>query len=97
MQHWPSTGALIGQALALALALAETGDVASGLAVLNAVQAQSAVAAHQPYWVALGHLQVLAGRRVEGAVALQCAIGLTEDARERAHLLKRRQRLPESA
>ncbi len=86
VQQFPSTGAQIGQAVALA----ESGQVDAGLAVLDAVQAQTAVAAHQPYWVALAHLQVQAGRAAEAAAALQRAIGLTEDARVRDHLLARR-------
>ena len=85
VQHFPSTGAQIGQAVALA----ESGKVATGLAVLEAVQAQTNMAAHQPYWVALAHLHVLAGHAAEAATALQRAIGLTEDARVRAYLLAR--------
>jgi RNA polymerase sigma-70 factor (ECF subfamily) len=83
VQHFPSTGAQIGQAVALA----ESGDVAAGLAVLGAVQAAANVAGHQPYWVALGHLQGLAGNAPAAVAALDRAIGLTEDARVRAHLL----------
>ncbi len=85
VQHFPSTGAQIGHAVALA----ESGQVAAGLEVLRAVQAQADVATHQPYWVALAHLLAMNGRQDDGAAALQRAIGLTEDARVRAHLLAR--------
>lgn len=91
--HFPSAGAQIGQAVALA----ESGDVAAGMAVLDAVQAQTAVGAHQPYWVARAHLLVLGGRRADAVAALQRAIGLTEDARVRAHLLARQAALQAGA
>ncbi len=88
VQHHPSTGARIGRAVALA----EAGDVPAGLAALAAVQtdaADSALAAHQPYWVALAHLQSLAGDAAAAAPSWQRAIGLTEDPRVRAHLQAR--------
>lgn len=91
--HFPSAGAQIGQAVALA----ESGDVAAGMAVLDAVQARTAVGAHQPYWVARAHLLVLGGRGADAAAALQRAIGLTEDARVRAHLLARQAALQAGA
>lgn len=81
----PSIGAAIGQAVAQA----EAGHLASGLAQLQALQQQhaAALARHQPYWVALAHLQGLAGQ--PAAAAWQQAIGLTEDPRVRAYLLGR--------
>lgn len=74
-----SVGAHIGQAVALA----EAGDVADGLAVLAALPAER-VRSHQPYWVALAHLQRLAGQNSQ--VALQQALGLTADEAVRAFL-----------
>jgi RNA polymerase sigma-70 factor (ECF subfamily) len=82
--HFPSTGSCIGQAVALA----ESGDVAAGLAVLQRLDPQQ-TRAHQPYWVALAHLQRAAGQVDAAVLALQRAIGLTEDPRVRAHLLAR--------
>ena len=76
-----SVGARIGQAVALA----ESGALAQGLDVLHAV-ADTEVASHQPYWVALAHLQALAG--ADARPALTRAIGLTADARLREHLSK---------
>jgi RNA polymerase sigma-70 factor (ECF subfamily) len=74
-----SIGAHIGRAVALA----EAGDVPAGLQVLAALDA-ARVRDHQPYWVALAHLQRLAG--ADTATALQRAIGLTAEARVRRFL-----------
>ena len=76
-----SVGARIGQAVALA----ESGALAQGLDGLHAVP-EAEVASHQPYWVALAHLQRLAG--AEARPALTRAIGLTADVRLREHLAK---------
>ena len=56
-----SVGAHIGQAVALA----EAGDLAAGMAVLAAMPAER-VRSHQPYWMALAHLQRLAGQKQPG-------------------------------
>ena len=74
-----SVGAHIGQAVALA----EAGDLAAGKAVLAALPAER-VRSHQPYWVALAHLQRLAGQNNQAA--LQQALGLTADAAVREFL-----------
>ena len=76
-----SVGARIGQAVALA----ESGALNQGLVVLHAVPAAEVVS-HQPYWVALAHLQRMAG--ADARPALTRAIGLTADARLREHLSK---------
>ncbi len=79
-QHHPGLGARTGYAVALA----ETGDSASAMAVLDGLPPE-AVAAYAPYWVARAHVMRLAqapGR----AEALQRAIGLTEDLRLRDFL-----------
>jgi RNA polymerase sigma-70 factor (ECF subfamily) len=81
VEHFPSAGARIGHAVALA----EAGDNAGGLRLLEAL-ASDEVRVHQPYWVALAYLRGKAAD-VEGArVALDRAIGLTADARVRAYL-----------
>jgi RNA polymerase sigma-70 factor (ECF subfamily) len=88
VRHFPSTGARLGQAVALA----ESGDVAAGLAALEALagtEQAGALAGHQPYWVARAHLQTLAGDLAAAQASWQRAIGLTEDPRVRAHLLGR--------
>ena len=85
VEHFPSTGAHIGHAVALA----ETGQVQAGWDRLEALSAD-AVARHQPYWVARAHLGRRLGRHDEAALALDRAIGLTEDPRVRAHLLRAR-------
>ncbi len=80
VQHHPSLGARTGHAVALA----ETGDVAGAMAVLDCLPPE-AVAAYAPYWVARAHVLRLAqapGR----AEALQHAIGLTDDPRLRDFL-----------
>jgi RNA polymerase sigma-70 factor, ECF subfamily len=79
--NFPSIGARIGQAVALA----EAGEGAAGLAALRALPAAE-VASHQPFWVALAHLERRHGGAAEAAAALQRAIGLTEDPRVREHL-----------
>ncbi len=93
VQHFPSTGAQIGRAVALA----EAGQLAAGQAVLADLAQQAAdvpaqreaLARHQPYWVASAHLLALAGRQAEASAAWQRAAGLTEDPRVRAYLLQR--------
>jgi len=78
--HHASLGARVGQAVAEA----EAGDVPAALALLDALPAD--VTGYAPYWVARAHVLGLAG--ADGrAVALQRAIGLTEDPRLRAFLL----------
>ncbi len=96
VQHFPSTGARLGQAVALA----ESGEVAAGLAKLQALQATDhagALAGHQPYWVALAHLQSMAGDGTAAQASWLRAVGLTEDPRVRAHLLARAGTAGESA
>jgi RNA polymerase sigma-70 factor (ECF subfamily) len=79
--HFPSVAARIGHAVALA----EAGEGAEGLRILETL-ASAEVVAYQPYWVALAYLHGRE-RQVEGArAALERAIGLTADARIRAHL-----------
>jgi len=79
--HFPSLGARIGHAVALA----EAGEGAEGLRLLTAL-APAEVADHQPYWTALAYLRSKAGQTDGACAALERAIGLTADARVRAHL-----------
>jgi RNA polymerase sigma-70 factor (ECF subfamily) len=79
--HFPSLGARIGHAVALA----EAGEGAEGLRALTAL-APAEVADHQPYWTALAYLRSKAGQTDGACAALERAIGLTADPRVRAHL-----------
>jgi RNA polymerase sigma-70 factor (ECF subfamily) len=81
---FPSAGARVGYAVALC----ENGEVDAGLAQLQALPAEQ-TQAHQPYWVALAHLQRAAGESAAADRALRRAIGLTEEPRVRAHLESR--------
>jgi RNA polymerase sigma-70 factor, ECF subfamily len=79
--RYPSIGACIGQAVAQA----EAGDPAAGLATLAALPGE-ATRAHQPYWVALAHLRRLCGDAAAANEALRRAVGLTDDPRLREYL-----------
>jgi RNA polymerase sigma-70 factor, ECF subfamily len=79
--HYPSTGGLIGRAVAMA----ESGRIADGLALLDALP-ESATSAYQPYWVARAHLLRLSGQHDAANAATARAIGLTDDERVRAFL-----------
>jgi RNA polymerase sigma-70 factor (ECF subfamily) len=80
----PSIGAQVGRAVALA----QAGDLAAGLAALEQMPA-SRTADYQPWWAARGHLLHLAARGAEVREAFTRAASLTEDAAQRAHLLRR--------
>ena len=79
------TGARVGHAVALA----EAGDAAGGLAILDAL-APTTVASYQPYWVARARLLRLQGRAADARAATDHAIGLTEDVRVRTFLAGQR-------
>lgn len=79
-------GGGLGARVAHAVALAEAGDAQAGLRALAALE-PARVREHQPYWVALAHLQALAGQDAQSA--LQRAAGLTSDERVRRFLLAR--------
>ncbi len=81
VQHHPSLGARVGQAVAQA----EAGDPAAALAMLDALSPE-AVAGYASYWVARAHVLRLAGAPGRGE-ALQRAIGLTDDPRLREFLI----------
>ena len=82
VRHFPSIGAQVGQAVAVA----EAGDVARGQALLDAIDAAS-VTSYQPWWVARAHLLRLEGRMEASRPATLRAVGLTDDPRVRAWLL----------
>lgn len=71
-----------------AVALAERGDVAAGLAALEAAAADARLAAYQPYWAALASLAARAGDAARAAAARQRAAGLATDPAMRAFLLQ---------
>ena len=80
--HHPSLGARVGHAVAVA----EAGDPAAALALLDGVPA-AAVQSYAPYWVARAHVM----RQVGAAgweAAMQRAIGLTDDPRLRDFLAR---------
>lgn len=81
VRHFPSTGACIGHAVAVA----EQGQPAAGLALLDALNAAE-VGAHAPYWVARAHLLHRTGQSRRANEAMAMALGLTADARIRGHL-----------
>ena len=80
VQHHPNLGARVGEAVALA----ESGEPAAGVARLDALPPEAA--GYAPYWVARAHVLGLAGAPGRRA-ALQRAIGLTDDPRLRDFLL----------
>jgi RNA polymerase sigma-70 factor (ECF subfamily) len=90
-----SVGAHIGHAVALA----ESGSVQAGLDALAALASEddAALRNHQPYWVALAHLQRLAGNTEAAQVARRRALGLTADERVRRFLSADLNRGPFSA
>lgn len=77
----PTIGAQIGRAVALA----ESGDVAAGLAALDAI-ASDRTGNYQPWWAARAHLLRKLGREAEARPAFERAASLTDDAALRAYL-----------
>jgi predicted RNA polymerase sigma factor len=77
----PTIGAQVGRAVALA----ESGDVAAGLAALDAISARTAN--YQPWWAASAHLLRRLGRKAEARDAFERAASLTDDSALRAYLL----------
>ena len=77
----PSTGAEIARAVALAEAgrLVEASDSLSELA-------PSVIVSHQPYWVALSHVQQALGEIALARSSLERAIGLTSSATVKRYL-----------
>ncbi|AMJ59634.1 RNA polymerase sigma factor [Bosea sp. PAMC 26642] len=80
VQHHANLGARVGQAVALA----ESGEPASAVALLDALPLEAA--GYAPYWVARAHVLGLAGAPGRQA-AVRRAIGLTDDPRLRDFLV----------
>src|SRR5262249_2254984 len=78
----------IGSLVGRAVALAQSGKPAAGLASLNQIPAER-VASYQPYWAARGHLLQLLNRKDEAQKAFSRAASLTDDPALREHLLQR--------
>jgi predicted RNA polymerase sigma factor len=78
----PGIGAQIGHAAVRA----NLAGPCAGLALLDAVDAGRA-AAYQPYWAVRARLAADAGEREDARAAYEKAIGLTEDAASRDHLV----------
>ena len=82
----PTVGARVAQAAAVA----EASGPAAGLAMLDALEADPAMASYQPYWAVRAHLTRLLHRASDAVMAYDRAIGLTEDPAVRSFLLDRR-------
>lgn len=78
----PGIGAQVGHAAVRA----NVAGPRAGLALLDAVDAARA-APYQPYWAVRARLSADAGEREDARAAYEKAIGLTEDAAQRDHLV----------
>jgi len=85
-QYFPTAGSRV----AGAVATAEAGDAAAGLAQLLAMDSKR-LQGFQPWWVARAHLLSMLGRLDEADAAFQTAIGLSTQQRIKDHLEARRQ------
>ena len=72
-----------------AMAVAEAGELAEGLAMLQAVEAQGGVESFQPFWAAKAELHARAGLTESALAAYDRAIGLERDPAVRDFLLTR--------
>ncbi len=84
IQIAPGIGSLVGRAVALA----QAGNPAAGLAALDAIPADSVIT-YQPYWAARGHLLHLLKRNGEARQAWERAAGLTDEPALRKYLVER--------
>lgn len=89
IQMAPGIGSRVGHAVALA----QAGDPAAGLAALDAI-APDKIVNYQPYWAARGHLLHLLRLTDEARHCWQRAIGLTDDPGLREYLAQRMTELP---
>lgn len=83
--RWTPT---IGARVSHAAALAQAGDAAAALAILDGLEA-GAVASYQAYWATRAHVLAQTGQADEARAAYRRAIGLTTDAAVRAFLTER--------
>jgi RNA polymerase sigma-70 factor (ECF subfamily) len=79
----------LGTRTAYAAAVAEANGPEAGLAVLDAIDADT-VWQYQPYWAVRAHLLQRLGKTREAADAYDRAIGLAEDPAVREFLLQKR-------
>jgi RNA polymerase sigma-70 factor (ECF subfamily) len=84
VQTAPRIGSLVGRAVAIA----QAGKPAEGLAALEEIPA-ARVVSYQPYWAARGHLLRLVHREEEAQQAFTRAASLTDDPALRQYLFKR--------
>lgn len=84
VRHTPTVGARVGRAVALA----EAGDAAAGLAALDEISAAQA-SDYQPWWAARAHLLKMLGRHHDARAAYTRAASLTDDTALREYLLAR--------
>jgi len=89
VRRWPTLGARVGRAAALASARGP----GSGLAALEAIDPRSALI-YQPYWAVRAHLLAWAGDHDAARDSYSRAIGLAEDRPVRDFLFRARDRLP---
>jgi len=80
----PGIGSLVGKAVALA----QTGQPGSGLAVLDEISGNR-VSDYQPYWAARAHLLRMLNREDEAQESFMRAAGLTDDPALREYLFRR--------
>jgi RNA polymerase sigma-70 factor (ECF subfamily) len=76
-----------------AIARAETGGAAAGLAALDELASEPRLSEYQPYWAARAELLMRAGRSAAADEAYQRAIGLESDPALRRFLQERRAEL----
>ncbi|HEY3897117.1 MAG TPA: sigma-70 family RNA polymerase sigma factor [Chthoniobacter sp.] len=84
VQVAPGIGSLVGRAIAIA----QTGRPADGLAALEEIPSEPVVN-YQPYWAARGHLLLLLDRKAEAEQAFTRAASLTDDVALRDYLFQR--------
>jgi len=84
VQIAPGIGSLVGRAVALA----QAGKPAAGLAALEEIPT-SRIADYQPYWAARGHLLQLLNQKDEAQKAFTRAASLTDNPALREYLFKR--------
>jgi len=84
----PSIGAQVGYAAALA----EAGEAANGLAILDAID-ETRIDRYQAYWAVRAHILGRLGRQDDAADAYTRAIGLCEDNASRGFLRRQRDKI----
>jgi RNA polymerase sigma factor (sigma-70 family) len=85
----PGVGSQVGRAVALA----QAGKPATGLAALDDIRSDL-IATYQPYWAARGHLLHLLCRDTDAGKAWERAAGLTDDPSIREYLARRAANAP---